>query len=161
MPEDAERFPVEEANDHIVWAFFRSGQYWRNAEFVAKEPRSCEVVESDSSLIIVAGAGDKLIKFPQFISSSSPDGDCDQGSSPILSRAPSSFKYTTTSQNFSVTVVGEDSRPLLALWKKDTPFYQKWGGTVEILATPVNPSEQIDTDADAEFEMTIGTVKVE
>ena len=63
VPDDAERFPVEEANDHIVWAFFRSGQYWRNAaEFVAKEPRSYNVVEPNGSLLIVAGPGDSSLR---------------------------------------------------------------------------------------------------
>jgi hypothetical protein len=172
--DDAQRFPVEMANDNFPMAFLRTGQYWRNAESAAKDHQDLQCDPGDpGSFIITAGAGHKLIRLPKTFSDS-------DDTSP---RSRSTFKYTAIDPNFSVTAVGVDSSRL-ALWKKDTPFDQGWECTVDIQAKPkprekeLSPEKRIitqdghvrrsgseailaDETADTEFEMIIGTVKVE
>lgn len=186
VPDNAERFPVEGANDHIVWAFFRSGQYWRKVEAAAKDPYSFKPhqpnfqdVPNDwvaaargksggsmaavqqqrrlhGSYIIVAGGGDKLIKIPTGLGTDHTP------------RGPSSFTYEVVDDNFktndkfSVTVVGESSN-VLALWKKDTPFYQTWQCRVNILAVPCdhNDSATMETASSAQVATAISTVRIE
>ena len=47
VPEHAKRFPVEEASDHIVLAFFRLGQFWETVEEAGKPPAECRPANID------------------------------------------------------------------------------------------------------------------
>ena len=205
VPEHAKRFPVEEASDHIVLAFFRLGQFWETAEAASKDPLSCnpasveevqEVMEAkrtellklkkselravakredidddevDSvlieailaarfslygSYIITTSGNDRLIRLPSLRSA--------EDETP---RRPTSFKFESIGgYDMSVTLTGEDSN-LLALWRKDQPFYQKWG-SLKILATPVDHGDAGDAEDDAtaaaaDFQMAVNTVQIE
>ena len=174
VPKHAEKFPVEEGSDHIVLAFFRLGQFWEKAEVAAKPPLDCSRATVDieegapclapwkfqeqhalyGSYIITPAGNDKLIRLPKlFAADETP-------------RGPSSFRFKSIGCDMSVTPTGEDLN-LLALWRKDKPFYQKWS-SVKILATPVVHGDADEADDDdtaaaaaADFQMSVNTVRIE
>ena len=102
------------------------------------------------SYIITAGRNDRLIRLPPLFR--------DGGETP---RGPQSFRFEATQgSDMSVQLTGERSN-LLALWRKDKPFYQKWGA-VKILATPIGHGDAADDDTGAaDFQMAVNTVKIE
>jgi hypothetical protein len=181
VPEHAERFPVEEGNDHIVLAFFRCGQWWETAEAAAKPPVSpprpateddwrsywdwiesakeqggmpsvLEERDRRGSFVITAGTNDKIIRLPKLQLSGE------------IQCAWAQFQFFAIEKGcrMSVTPVTGTESNLIALWRKDKPFWQKWGH-INILAVPIanNLDENKVTAAGADFQMAVSTVKVE
>ena len=126
---DAEIYEPDAAADHIVWAFFRIGQFWLKPAFVAN-PVSCAMEGGGTANVVIDVGNANAVTLAN-------EGALNDGGD----LTPAAFEYSLitpddTLPRFTVTV-GGPNRDLLVVWKTHRPFYQKWRDNVQVLAVPI------------------------
>jgi hypothetical protein len=172
----AERYEPDEGQDHLVWAFFRLGQCWLPAERVAQP---CEREHGSRDLTRWYADGSRASELPTGIAIHNPvadKGGQQTSGSPVvivldtddnrtvfslsdldLPAPPAQYRYLLLDQDkerskrFSLSCGGPNG-DLLVVWKRDTPFYQKWSETIKVLAVPLDADHPGDAGPAGEFD---------